>query len=135
MINYGFLRHLNTDFESTVESVKEQLRNEGFGVLTTIDVKQRLEEKLGIDFKRYVILGVCDPANAYRALCIEENVGLILPCNVIVYESDGGATVGVIRPTVAMQIIDNPDLKRIAMDIERRLRHVIDSMQPVGAAL
>ena len=83
--------------------------------------------------RKYVILGACDPANACKALMAEENIGLMLPCNVIVYESDGGTTVGVVRPTVAMQMIDNPDLQRIAKDIERRLKSVIDALQPVAA--
>lgn len=134
MVEYGFTKWLDMDFESAVELVKEQLAHAGFGILMTIDVKQKLEEKLDIDFKKYIILGACDPANACKALMAEENVGLLLPCNVIVYESDGGATVGVVRPTVAIQMIDNLDLKRIAKDIERRLKGVIDTLQPIGAA-
>jgi uncharacterized protein (DUF302 family) len=134
MIEYGFTKWLDLDFESVVELVKEQLARAGFGILMTIDVKQKLEEKLDIEFKKYVILGACDPANACKALLAEENVGLLLPCNVVVYESDGGATVGVVRPTVSMQMIDNLDLKRIAKDSERRLKGVIDALRPVAAA-
>ena len=134
MIEYGFTKWLDMDFESAVELVKEQLASAGFGILMTIDVKQKLEEKLDIEFKKYVILGACDPVNACKALMAEENVGLLLPCNVVVYESDGGATVGVVRPTVALQMIDNLDLKRIAKDIERRLKGVIDALQPIAAA-
>jgi uncharacterized protein (DUF302 family) len=133
MIEYGFVRQLDMDLESAVELVKEHLQSKGFAVLTTIDVKERLQEKLGIEFKKYIILGVCDTVNTYKALCVEENIGLILPGNVVVYESDGGATVAVIRPTVAMQMIDNLDLRRVAKDIERRLKSVIDTLQPVGA--
>lgn len=134
MIEYGFTKWLDMDFESAVELIKEQLASAGFGILMTIDVKQKLEEKLDIEFRKYVILGACDPANACKALMAEENIGLLLPCNVVVYECDGGTTVGVVRPTVAIQMIDNLDLKRIAKDIERKLKNVIDSMQPVGAA-
>ena len=134
MIEYGFTKWLDMDFESAVELVKEQLASEGLSVLTIIDIKQKLDKKLDIDFKKYMILGVCDPVNACKAIMAEVNIGLMLPCNVVVYESDGGATVGVVRPTVTMQMIDNLDLKRIAKDIERRLKNVIDSMQPVGAA-
>jgi len=133
MIDYGFVIELDMDFESTLEAVKEHLRGEGFGVLTAIDVREKLQDRLGIDFKRYMILGACDPASAHKALLEEENIGLMLPCNVIVYESDGKTTVAAIRPTVAMQMIDNPDLRRIAKDVERRLKHVIDSLQPVEA--
>jgi uncharacterized protein (DUF302 family) len=134
MIEYGFTKWLDMDFESAVELVKEQLASEGFSVLTIIDIKQKLDEKLGIDFKKYMILGACDPVNACKAIMAEENIGLMLPCNVVVYESDGGATVGVVRPTVAIQMIDNLDLKRIAKDVERRLKNVIDSMRPVEVA-
>jgi uncharacterized protein (DUF302 family) len=132
MIEYGFTKWLDLDFESTLEVVQEQLTNEGFGILTAIDMKQKLEEALGLDFRRYTILGVCDPANACKAIMAEENSGLMLPWNVIVYESDGGTMVGVIRPTVVMQMIDNLDLRRIAKDIERKLKNVLDSMRPVG---
>ena len=134
MIEYGFVRHLDMDFEPTVELVKEQLKSEGFGIMMAIDLKEKFEEKLGIDFKRYVILGTCDPTNACKAIMAEENIGLMLPCNVIVYESDGGTAVGVIRPTIAMQMIDNLDLRRIAKDVERRLKNVVDSLHPVEVA-
>jgi uncharacterized protein (DUF302 family) len=133
MINYGFVRELDLDFESAVELVKQQLQNGGFGVLMAIDLKQKFAEKLGIDFRKYTILGACDPVNACKAILCEENVGLLLPCNVIVYEKGGGTAVAVIRPTVAMQMVDNPDLRRIALDIERRLKAVIDALQPVEA--
>ena len=133
MINYGYTKWLDMDVESAVESVKEQLQSQGFGILMAIDMKQTFEEKLGIDFRKYVIIGACDATNACKAIMAEENIGLLLPCNVIVYEREGGAVVGVIRPTVAMQMIENLDLHRIAKDVERRLKNVIDSVQPVGA--
>jgi uncharacterized protein (DUF302 family) len=122
------------DFESAVELVKEQLQSQGLGILMMIDMKQKFEENLGIEFRKYTIIGACDATNACKAIMAEENIGLLLPCNVIVYENEGGAVVGVIRPTVAMQVIENLDLHRIAKDVERRLKNVIDSMQPVGAA-
>jgi uncharacterized protein (DUF302 family) len=121
------------DFESAVELAKEQLQSQGFDILMTIDMKQKLEEKLGIDFRKYMIIGACDATNACKAIMAEENIGLLLPCSVIVYESEGGAVVGVIRPTVTMQMIENLDLHRIAKDVERKLKNVIDSIQPVSA--
>jgi len=133
MIDYGYTKWLDMDFDSAVEMVKDQLQSEGFGILMTIDMKRKFEEKLGIEFRKYVIMGACDATNACKAIMAEESIGLMLPCNVIVYESEGGTVVGVTRPTVTMQLIDNSDLKRIAKDIERRLKIVIDSMQPVGA--
>jgi len=135
MIDYGFVRELDVDFDAAVEMVRERLREEGFGVLTSIDVQEKLREKLGIEFERYVILGACDPASAHKALLAEENIGLMLPCNVIVYESHGRTRVAAVRPTVAMQMIDNLDLKRIAKDVERRLKHVMESLEPVTATV
>ena len=134
MSDYGFERQLSTSFEAAVEGVKETLKAQGFGVLTTIDVREKFKEKLGVDFDKYVILGACDPKSAHRAIQAEQNIGLMLPCNVIVYERDGQVTVAAIRPTVAMQMIDNADLIGIAEDVERRLRTVIDSLAPAGVS-
>jgi len=86
MINYGFTKELTMPFEKAVEAVSEALKKEGFGILTKIDIKEKFKEKLGVDFKKYVILGACNPANAHKAILAEENIGLMLPCNVIVYE-------------------------------------------------
>ncbi len=133
MADYGFIKELDTSFETAVEMIKEHLQDAEFGVLMTINIREKLAQKLGIDMENYLILGACHPASAQKAICAEQNIGLMLPCNVIVYERGGKVIVGAIRPTVAMQMIDNPDLKRIAKDIERRLKQVIDSLQPVGA--
>ena len=128
MINYGFVKKLNVDFEKAIKNVTENLKKAGFGVLTTIDVKEKFREKLGIDFKKYMILGACNPANARRAIEAEENIGLMLPCNVIVYEKNGGVTAAAIKPTIAMQMIDNPRLSTIAAEIESQLKQVIESL-------
>lgn len=133
MIDYAFIKYLDLDFDSAVALVKQQFTNEGFGILMMLDMKRTFAEKLGIEFRDYVILGVCDPINACKAIMAEETIGLMLPCNVIVYETEGGTAVGVIRPTVAMQMIDNPDLHRIAKDVERRLKAVVEALQPLGA--
>jgi uncharacterized protein (DUF302 family) len=136
MVEYAFIRELDTDYESAVELVKEQLQNEGFGVVMTLDMQQVFADKLDIDFRRYLVLGVCDPVNACKAIMAEEDIGLMLPCNVIVYETCKGATrVAVIRPTAAMQMIDNLDLHRIAKDVERRLKSVLDALQPEAVAV
>jgi uncharacterized protein (DUF302 family) len=129
MIAYGFTKQVRAPFEKVVEDVTARLKDQGFGVLTTIDVKAKFKEKLGIDFKKYVILGACDPANAHAAILAEEDIGLLLPCNVIVYENDGGTVVSIIKPTVAMQMIDNPELKAIAEKVEAKLAHVIASIR------
>jgi uncharacterized protein (DUF302 family) len=129
MINYGFTKELSIPLEKAIEVVTEQLKEEGFGVLTTIDVQEKLKEKLGIDFEKYVILGACNPANAYQAILAEENIGLMFPCNVIVYEKEGKTVVSIIRPTVAMEMIDNAELKRVATDVETQLRKAFDLIQ------
>jgi uncharacterized protein (DUF302 family) len=133
MTEYAFTRELDTGFDSAVQAVKHRLELEGFGVVTTIDVKDKLQEKLGIDFCPYVILGACDPAVAHKALVAEDTFGLMVPCNVVVFERGGRAVVAAIRPTIATEMLDNLDLRRIARDVERRLKHVIDSLEPAEA--
>jgi uncharacterized protein (DUF302 family) len=133
MTEYAFTRELDTDFDSAVQAVKEQLTHEGFAVVTTMDMKDKFQEKLGVDFCNYVILGACDPAVAHKALLAEDTFGLMVPCTVVVFERDGRAVVAAIRPTVATEMIDNLDLRRIAKDVERRLKHVMDCLAPVEA--
>ena len=128
MINYGFTKELNVPFEKVVETVIQELKNEGFGVLTKIDVKEKFKEKLGINFNKYVILGACNPANAHEAILAEENIGLMLPCNVIVYEKEKRVVVSIVKPTVAMQMIDNKGLKQLAIQVEQKLKKVFDSI-------
>ncbi|MCF7870442.1 MAG: DUF302 domain-containing protein [Candidatus Omnitrophica bacterium] len=128
-MNYGFIKEVNIPFEKTIEVVTEALKKEKFGVLTKIDVKEKLKEKLGIDFKKYVILGACNPSNAHKAILTEENIGLMLPCNVIVYEKESGTAISIIKPTVAMGMIDNEKLKQIAMNVEAQLKKVFDSIE------
>ena len=128
MINYGFTTELETSYEQAVKQVTDKLEEAGFGVLTTIDVKEKFKQKLGIDFKKYVILGACNPANAHKAIEAEENIGLMLPCNVIVYEKGDRVVVSAIKPVVAMQMVDNPRLEEIAQDVETQLKQVIDSI-------
>ena len=128
MVNYGFTKELAVPFGEAVEVVTAALKEEGFGVLTTIDVREKFKEKLGVDFPNYVILGACNPPNAHKAILAEENIGLMLPCNVIVYEKAGKTVVGIIKPTVAMGMIDNKDLKPLALEVEARLKKVFDSL-------
>lgn len=128
MINYGFVKELETPFDEAVAAVTEALKKEGFGVLTTIDVRAKFKEKLNVDFRKYVILGACNPPNAFRAIKAEENIGLLLPCNVIVYDKGGRTGVAIIRPTVAMGMIDNPELRPLALEVEGKLERVFDSL-------
>jgi uncharacterized protein (DUF302 family) len=129
MIDYGFIKEVDKGFEQAVDEVTKALEKAGFGVLTTINVKEKFKQKLGIDFKKYVILGACNPANARQAIEAEENIGLMLPCNVIVYEKNGRVIIAAIKPTAAMQMIDNPQLGTIAAEVEAQLKRVIDSLQ------
>jgi len=128
MINYGFTKELAMPFEKAVEAVSEALKKEGFGILTKIDIKEKFKEKLGIDFKKYVILGACNPSNAHKAILAEENIGLMLPCNVIVYEREGKAIVSVIKPTAAMSAIGNERLQQLAVSVEAQLKKAFDSL-------
>ena len=126
MIRYGFTKELNKPYEAVIEEVTAALKNEGFGILTEINIKEKLKEKLGVEFRKYIILGACSPANAYKSLQVEENIGLMLPCNVIVYEKDGKTVLSVIKPATAMQMIDNAELKKIAEHVEDQLKQAFD---------
>ena len=128
MINYGFSKVISESFENVLERIKEELQKEGFGILTSIDLKEKFKEKLEIDFKKYIILGACNPPSAHKALQFEEDIGLMLPCNVIVYEKDGKTGVSIVKPTVAMQMIDNEPLNEIANHIEGKLRKVFEAI-------
>ena len=128
MITYGFTKELNLPFESTVSKVSEELKKEGFGILTKIDLREKFKEKLGIDFKKYAILGACHPPSAHKAVLAEENIGLLLPCNVIIYEKDDKVVISVIKPMMMMQMIDNEQLRQVAETVEAKLKVVFDSI-------
>lgn len=127
-MKYGYSRKLNVSFDDATERVKAKLSDEGFGILTEIDVKATLKKKLDVDFDRYIILGACNPPFAHKSLQIEREVGLLLPCNVIVYEDRGGVFVSAIVPSVAMGMVENAALVEIAVEVEDKLRRVIDSV-------
>lgn len=126
MITYGFIKELDLPFTEVIKNVSEALKKEGFGILTTIDLKEKFREKLGIDFKNYVILGACNPPLAHKSLLAEETIGLMLPCNVIVYEKGNKTAVGIIKPSAAMGLIENKQLKEIAEIVEAKLKKVFD---------
>ena len=128
MITYGFTKELNKPYEKVIEEITAALKNEGFGILTEINIKEKLKEKLGVEFRKYIILGACSPANAYKSLQVEENIGLMLPCNVIVYEKGGKTVLSVIRPTIAMQMIENAELRQVAENVESQLKQAFDTV-------
>lgn len=129
MINYGFKKEIDLPFDKAVETVTEELKKQGFGILTRIDVKEKFKEKLGIDFQNYVILGACNPPLAHKAILAEEDIGLLLPCNVIVYEKDGKTALAVIKPTTAMGMVQNEALKETAIGVEAKLKEAFDSVK------
>ncbi len=129
MINYGFTKELDIPYATVIKLVREALKKEGFGVLTEIDVKEKMKEKLGLDMRKYIILGACSPPNAYKAILAEENIGLMLPCNVIVYEKGSKTVLSVVRPTVAMQMVDNVELQKIAEIVEGQLKKAFDAIK------
>jgi len=128
MPDYGFTKTLDEPFDSVMERTKQELQKEGFGVLTSIDIREKFKEKLGIDFRKYVILGACNPPSAHQAITIEENIGLLLPCNVIVYEKDDKTVVSIIKPSVAMNMIQNEQLLEVARKVEQKLKKVFESI-------
>jgi uncharacterized protein (DUF302 family) len=127
-MNYGISKTISLSFESAVEKVTEELKKEGFGVLTTIDVKATMKQKLGVDFTKYVILGACNPPFAHQALLAEEQIGLLLPCNVIVYEKAGKTIVSAFNPLIMTKILENEGMKSLAEEVRVRLARVIDAM-------
>jgi len=127
-MEYGFTRTVNLPYETAVERVTEELRNQGFGVLTTIDVRGTLKQKLNVEFTKYVILGACNPPLARRALEVEMNIGLLLPCNVIVYEKDGKTVVGVFNPLMMVPLVGKAELGTIAAEAKQKLEAVLASI-------
>lgn len=124
-MKYGFSKTTDYGFDQAIEKVTEELKKEGFGVLTTIDVKETLKKKIDVDFKKYTILGACNPKLAHRALGVEEELGLLLPCNVVVYEKDNKTIVSVFDPNIMTMVIDNPDMKPIADEVKSKLEKVL----------
>jgi uncharacterized protein (DUF302 family) len=121
---YGFGAKVTLAYDEAVRRTTELLKEEGFGVLTRIDVKETLKEKLGVEFRRYVILGACNPPLAHRAFQTELNIGLLLPCNVAVYEDEGGSVVAFMDPAAALGFVGNDALVPIAEEARTRLLRV-----------
>ena len=127
-VGYGYGRTLNLPFGTAVQRARESLKSEGFGVLCEIDIKEKLREKLGVDFVNYLILGACNPPLAYGALQQEMNIGLLLPCNVVIYEKDGKSFVGAIDAAKMLSVVGNPALTATADQVNKKLQRAIDNL-------
>lgn len=128
-MSYHFSRTVEGPFAQVVERVKAGLKEQGFGVLTEVDVQKTLKEKLGTDFRRYHILGACNPSLAFRALQLEDKIGTMLPCNVIIQEhSAGHVEVSAVDPVASMQAVGNADLTNVATAVQTKLKAVMDKL-------
>jgi uncharacterized protein (DUF302 family) len=128
-MKYYFTTTIKGNFNGVIESVTQLLKNEGFGVLTEINIQQTLKNKLNVDFKKYTILGACNPAFAYEALQAEDKIGTMLPCNIIVQEIDANTIeVSSINPLVSMQAVKNKQLENIAQEVSNKLQNVINNL-------
>lgn len=124
-VEYGMVTLLGTSYEDAIAKVTEELKAEGFGILSEIDVKATLKARLDVDFRKYVILGACNPSLSHQALTLEPQLGLLLPCNVIVYEDEGGTTVSIVDPAQMLSIANNPALEPVAAEARERLQRVV----------
>jgi len=128
-MSYHFSKTVDLGFDEAIEKTTAILKEEGFGVLTEIDIKETLKKKLDVDFRKYRILGACNPPNAYKALQAEGHIGLMLPCNVIVQEhEDGKVEVSAVDPVASMQAIDSQELGTVAKTVQSMLKKVIDKL-------
>lgn len=127
-LGYGYARTLNLPFNEAVQKARDSLKAEGFGVLCEIDIKEKLKEKLGVDFGNYLILGACNPPLAYGALQHEINIGLLLPCNVVAYEMNGAVVVAAVDAAKMLSVVGNADLAGTANQVNQKLQRVIDNL-------
>jgi uncharacterized protein (DUF302 family) len=129
-MSYYFSKTVTDDFDTAIYNVTEELKKEGFGILTEIDVKETLKKKLDVDFRKYKILGACNPHFAHQALLAEDSIGTMLPCNVIVQERDNGKVeVSAVDPVSSMMAIKNEKLGEVANEVRKKLKKVIDNLK------
>ena len=128
-MSYYINKIISSDFDTAIKKVTENLKSEGFGILTEIDIKETFKKKLDVDFRKYKILGACNPPNAYKALLDEPYIGLMLPCNIVIQETvDGKVDVSAVDPQASMQAVNNPELAEVAGEIKTKLERVIKSL-------
>jgi uncharacterized protein (DUF302 family) len=127
-MKYYFSKTVNTSFDDAIDRVTEELKKEGFGILTEIDVKATLKKKLDVDFRPYRILGACNPPFAHQALQAEDKIGAMLPCNVIVQETGDGVEIAAVDPIASMAAVENPQLGEVAQQVQTKLKKVIENL-------
>lgn len=128
-MSYYFSKVLDNSFEEAIDKITKELKVEGFGILTEIDVKETLKNKLNVDFRKYKILGACNPKLAHQAISAENKIGTMLPCNVIVQETEDGKTeVTAVDPAASMTAVENKELKAIAQEVQSKMKAVIDRL-------
>lgn len=128
-MSYYFNKTINANFDDVIAKVTDELKKEGFGILTEIDVKETLKKKLDVDFKKYKILGACNPPFAYEALKAEDKIGTMLPCNVILIEqAPGQVEVAAVDPIASMHAVNNPNLGKVANEVQSKLKRVVESL-------
>jgi len=129
-MNYYITTTIEETFENSISKVTEELKKQGFGIITQIDMKETLKKKLDVDFKKYTILGACNPSFAYKALQVEEKIGTMLPCNVIIIEkSEHSTEVSAINPMVSMQTVNNPLLHELGAQVSSSLEKMIEALK------
>ncbi len=125
---YGYSKVTSYSVETAIEKVTEELKKEGFGVLSHINLQEKIKDKLGKNIQKYVILGACNPSLAFQALQAEQEIGLLLPCNIIVYEKDTKVIISAVLPSVMMGFIQNKQLQSVAKEVEHKLQKAIDNL-------
>jgi len=127
-MQFGFSKITDYSFEQAIEKITEELKKEGFGILSSIDFKDTFNKKLSVDYKKYTVLGACNPPLAHKALQADEEVGLFLPCNIAVYEKDGKTNISVFDPIFITTVIDNPQIKSVAEEVKKKLERVLETV-------
>ena len=127
-MQFGFSKITDYNFEQAIEKITEELKKEGFGILSSIDFKDTFNKKLSVDYKKYIVLGACNPPLAHKALQADEEVGLFLPCNIAVYEKDGKTNISVFDPIFITTVIDNPQIKSVAEEVKKKLARVLETV-------
>ncbi len=127
-MQYGFSKITDYTFEQAIEKVTEELKKEGFGILSTIDFKDTFKKKIDVDYKNYTVLGACFPRLAHSALQVEDEVGLLLPCNVAIYEKEGKTVISIFNPMILTILVDKPGIKSVAEEVNSKLEKVLNAI-------